>query len=266
MIREINSTDNNHIKTLIKLKNGAKIIEDAKFLVEGWNIIKEALNTLAVVEIITTKEQQDYFITTAPTIPLTIVSEHVANKLKGSVNSQNIFAVLDLNKLKNYNYLDFNTDMLILENVQDPGNMGALLRTALGFNFNNILILGDSVSIFNEKVLRASQGAFLKLNLKVIKTNYLSVLQELATTQAYYLISTGLNQRAVYLDQYSFITKQKIALMFGNEGNGLSSELLTMSQLNLKININPQLESLNVSQASAIIMYEINKQKGGSNV
>lgn len=159
--REINSTQNEHVKLLVKLKEKKYRNELNLALIEGWNIIEEALQQELLVEILTTVPNK-LKLKNVSNVLITICSEPILAKLSQSKNSQNIIGVIDLNKMNNKNNFKANQNILLLENIQDPGNLGTLIRTGLGFNFTNIILYNHTVDIFNDKVLRASQGAIFR--------------------------------------------------------------------------------------------------------
>ncbi|APE74367.1 TrmH family RNA methyltransferase [Spiroplasma citri] len=255
--REINSAQNEHIKLLAKLKEKKYRKEFNLALIEGWNIIDEALQHNLVVEILTTKINQRK-LKNFNNILLTIVSESILTKLSQSKNSQNIIGVIDLTKVKEQNNFQFNQNILLLENIQDPGNVGTLIRTGLGFGFTNIILYNHTVDLFNDKVLRASQGAIFKVAIKEANLIEIKNFQ----LNRYKIITTGLKRQSVFLQDChcQFKQNERYILALGNEGHGLSTTLQEISDYNVQIKINSQLESLNVAQAGTILMYEINRQ------
>ncbi|WP_374696505.1 TrmH family RNA methyltransferase [Spiroplasma endosymbiont of Polydrusus formosus] len=255
--REINSTQNEHIKLLAKLKEKKYRKEFNLALIEGWNIINEALQCGLLIEILTTKTNH-LKLKNLNDVLLTISSEPILTKLSQNKNNQNIVGVIDLQKLIQQNNFDFSQNILLLENIQDPGNLGTLIRTGLGFCFTNIILYNHSVDLFNNKVLRASQGAIFKTAIKEVGLKEIKTLQ----LKHYKIITTGLKQERILLQDCRFNTNERHILALGNEGSGLSTTLQAISDYNVQIKINPQLESLNVAQAGTILMYEINRQMG----
>ena len=142
--------------------------------------------------------------------------------------------------------------ILILDQVQDPGNMGTLIRTAAAFGFNTV-ISDNSVAFYNDNVIRSSQGAIFYLDLlegdisKFIKAN---------PDYSYYStdVKTGSDVRNIK------ISASKIALILGNEGSGVRPEIKQLSDFNLKIPMEST-ESLNVGIAGGILMYELFRRK-----
>ena len=145
------------------------------------------------------------------------------------------------------NKTDITDKVLILDNIQDPGNIGTLIRSAVSFNFNTI-VMENCCDIYSSKVLRATQGAIFKLNIINAKIdNFISSLD------GYKVYGTSL-KNGVGLKTIE--KAQKLAIILGNEGNGVRPELLDMTDKNIFIEIT-NMESLNVGVAGGIIMYEL---------
>ena len=142
---------------------------------------------------------------------------------------------------------DITDKILILDTIQDPGNIGTLIRTAVSFNFNTI-VLENCADIYSSKVLRATQGAIFKLN--IIDTNILEFIKKL---DGYKVYGTSL-KNGLPLKQIE--KADKLAIILGNEGNGVRNEILDKTDKNIFIEIE-NMESLNVGIAGGIIMYEL---------
>ena len=137
--------------------------------------------------------------------------------------------------------------MLLLENIQDPGNLGTLIRTADAFGFKTIIVSPDTVDPYNPKVLRAAQGSHFHLN---ILTRQVS---EAVMAFKGLKIGTSLDD-AVYIDSFNK-PDDDIMLVLGNEGSGLREDTLNMMDINAKIDMVGDSESLNVAIAGAILMH-----------
>lgn len=253
--REIKSTKNEYIKLLVKLKEKKYRKKFNLALIEGWNIIFEALQQELIVEILTTKINQNK-LKNINNILLTITSESILTKLSQNKNNQNIIGVINLNKFNKKNNFKFNKNMLLLENIQDSGNLGTLIRTGLGFNFTNVILYKNTVDLFNNKVIQASQGTIFKIAIKEVDFEEIKKLQ----LKYYKIITTELKQKNIFLQNCKFKKNERYMLALGNEGHGLSTILQTISDYNIKIKINSHLDSINVAQAGTILMYEINRQ------
>ena len=185
------------------------------------------------------------------------VSNEVFAKMSDTRTPQGILAVLrqpeyDLDKLLQQP----NPLFLVLENLQDPGNLGTILRTGEGAGVTGVIISEDSVDIFNPKVIRSTMGSIYRVPF-LYEKNLLQTLEKLHTvgvkTYAAHL------QGRAYYDSFSF--QGPVAFLIGNEGNGLSRELADAASSYLKIPMEGQLESLNAAVSAALLMYEAHRQR-----
>ena len=140
----------------------------------------------------------------------------------------------------------------MLDNINDPGNLGTLIRSSLGFEIDTIVMSHDCVDLYNEKVIRATQGAIFKINIVIEDLNE-SI--KFLKTRDVKIIGTALDS-AKYLQEIKGINKY--AILLGNEARGVKRELLDQTDINVKIEMNNQLESLNVAVAGSILMYYLN--------
>ncbi|QBQ07968.1 RNA methyltransferase, TrmH family [Spiroplasma gladiatoris] len=240
----ITSVKNAYILKLLTLKDKKNQFLNQQYLIEGLNIVNEALKNNVVDTILTTKKHFKSF----DFKNIIEISDNVAKKLSDLKTSQEIFAVCNIknNPITNSNYL-------ILDDIQDPGNLGTLLRSALAFNFKNILCSFNCVSVYNPKVLRAAQGNHFKLNIEYCD---LEKKINLLKNQKLKIISTSLNQTSNFnLDKLD--EQQNYGLILGNEGSGVKQQLTLLSDYNLLLDINSEVDSLNVGVAGSILMYKL---------
>ena len=234
---KISSKDNPLVKYLVRLyENKKERDESNKFIVEGYNLVSEAKKQGLLDKVFSIKEEDDYK-------DAIIVTKDIIKKITNTVTPEGIIAIC--NKKKD---LNLGNKVLYLDSLQDPGNIGTLLRSAVAFNFDTV-ILDECVDLYNPKVIRASQGAIFYLN---ILSNSLSELKSLG----YKIIGTEMFGTA--LNNYKS-NDSKLVLILGNEGHGVRSEYLEFSDINLTIPMN-SIESLNVGVAGSILMYELNKK------
>jgi len=229
----IESLTNNKIKYTTKLKLKKYRTENHQFLVEGEHLIEEAIKSNLVDYIFTTKDT-DY------DVPSYRVSEKVMKKL----SDLNLSEVAVCNKPKTIKQSD---RILILDGVQDPGNLGTLIRSAAAFGFNTILY-ENTVDCYNEKVIRSSQGALFYVNL--IEVDLIEFMK--ANKEIHYYgtnVQNGNNLKAIKFNQ------DKLAIILGNEGFGVRKSIQDLVNTNINI---PMLdtESLNVGVAGGILMYQ----------
>lgn len=247
-MKEINSNNNAYIKDLMKLKEHKYRVLNKMFLVEGFHLVKEAYNKHLLKQVLFIKEND---ISEFKDIDCIKVNNDIIKSLSDTTTPQNIIGLCNIKDYK-IDYKEIN-HILILDNVSDPGNVGTLIRSALGFNIDLIILSNNSVDVYNGKVVRSTQGAIFSLpiiyrNLKeeidILKQNNIKV------------IGTTLDS-SIDLDKIKKL--DKYAIILGNEANGIEKEIKQLTDINVIIPINPKLESLNVSIAGAIVMYELSK-------
>lgn len=241
----IKSTANEKIKYIKKLKQKKYRDLNSQFIIEGEHLVEEALKYNALKTIVTTN--YDYL---NKDLEVIYVDYKVMDILSNYKSSSMYLGIADYLNHK----LDYSRSLVVLDNIQDPGNVGTIMRNALAFDLKNIILSDNTVDIYNPKVIQASQGAFFDLNIKVAN---LSAEINILKQNEYLLIGTALNN-SVQLKK-STENCGKVAFFFGNEGQGLSSDVLNKMDINYHIKIN-NIESLNVASASAIIFYQFHSK------
>ncbi len=232
----IESLTNSRVKYATKLKQKKYRTETNQFLVEGEHLVEESIKSGLAEYIFTTVEKQ------YGKVPSYLVSPEVFLKLSDLNNAEGVIAVSN----KNTNH-GLSSNILILDGIQDPGNLGTLIRSAAAFGFKTI-ISENSVDYYNEKVIRSSQGAVFYTNLfEKSLTEFIQTHKEYTYFGTNVLSGTDLKK----VD----FQKDKIAIILGNEGSGVREEIQNLLNVNIHI---PMLktESLNVGVAGGILMYE----------
>ena len=233
---EITSLTNTKVKNWQKLKQKKYREEFQEFLIEGKHLLEAAQALNIVKAIITTKEHQVKYEADV------VVSENVFLKLASTVSGAEVIGVCryyesEVKDLKR---------VLILDNIQDPGNVGSMVRSAVAFGYDEIFLF-NSVDKYHPKFLRASQGANFKIN---IISGDIKLYIEKLKIEGFKIYLTSGYSKASYLEVKN---KGKIALVFGNEGQGVSEEVFALVKSSLKIPI-VSVESLNVASAAAILL------------
>ncbi|MCI6014342.1 MAG: RNA methyltransferase [Coprobacillus sp.] len=241
-MKEITSVNNPLIKELIKLKQKKYRDKEKKFIVEGYNIIEEAKDYITLI-ITSSKEDENIL----PNVEHILVPKEIIGKLSETVTPQGIIGICNYVTSRE----NFEGNVLVLDGLQDPGNIGTLIRTAICFDFNTIYITDNSCDIYNEKVLRATQGGIFNVN--IIRKNINDIIDDLKK-KGYYIVGTSL-KNGIPLNDINF--KNLNAIILGNEGNGVSKETIERSNINAYIPINTSMESLNVAIAGGIIMNKV---------
>lgn len=262
----ITSKDNSTIKEIKKLKE--KKYRKEKFLVEGIKMVKEAIQENADIELIVLREGTKLDIYNDNdnkrkelkfnTIE---VSEKVFNELTDVVAPQGVLAVI---KKKNNNQaeknisesIDYNADyILALDGIQDPGNLGTILRTADSANLKQILVSKDTVDAFSPKVIRSTMGAIYRINVIEVD-NLVEALKE-TKKNGFEIVTTDLQtDKSIYDINYN-----KKVVVIGNEANGVTKEVKEVADYKVKIPMLGKTESLNASVAAGIMIYEYVRTK-----
>lgn len=235
---------NNKIKDIKKLNQKKYRDRENLFLVEGEHLVLEAYKKGVIKELIL--EQNTIFPLDVPTI---YVTNDVLNYISELETPQNVMAVC--NKIVEKEEL--NDRILILDGIQDPGNLGTIIRSAVAFNIDTVILSNDTVDLYNSKVVRASQGLLFHLN--IIKKDLLEILPFLKEND-YKIIGT----KVTHGNSLKTLAKsKKFAIIMGNEGNGIKEETEELCDEFVYIDMNPNCESLNVGVAASIILYELDK-------
>lgn len=229
----ITSVDNPKIKLIQKLSMSKNRKLEQLFVVEGKHLVEEAKKSELLLEAFSIEEKDGY----------TQVSEQIMKKICKTATT-----ISELGICKFFKSEALSSKILILDGIQDPGNMGTLMRSAVAFGFTTIFVGDGSVDIYNDKVIRASQGAIFKLNF--LFGEVASFIQSL---EGYSVFGTNVI-RGTLLEEV--LLPPKIAIVLGNEGNGISNEVEALKLDNIYIPIE-NTESLNVAIAGSIIMYEL---------
>lgn len=234
----ITSTTNNTIKMLIKLKQKKYRDETGYYLIEGEHLVEEALKAEQVEMLISTKSIDSE-------LSLIEVSNEVMTKLAFTKSPQSIMAKC---VIKKENKLVDGKRYLILDDLQDPGNIGTLIRTALAFSVDQVILSNKCVDLYNDKLLRSMQGA--NFHISCMYGDLKEVIPELQANGVVVIGSALENGKNIN----EIATCEKMAFVVGNEGNGMNKEILAICDEIGYIPID-MIESLNVAVAGSIMMY-----------
>lgn len=240
----ITSLNNEHIKEILKLKEKKYRDLSNTFLIEGRHLVLEAHREKKIVELIL--EQDELFPLDTNTL---YVSSNVMKKLSDLKTPSNVMAVV-----KKIDEKEVGEKILILDNIQDPGNLGAIIRSAVAFNFDTIALSPKTVDLYNPKVVRSTQGMMFHIN--IIIREPVSFINELKN-EGYKIVGTKVTNGVDVRDSKTY---SHFALIIGNEGKGMSEELSELCDEYLYIKMNDQCESLNAAVAASILMYEISNK------
>lgn len=229
----IKSSKNNLIKMINKLKKKKFRNEKNLFLIETRKMIDEAIKSNRNIEYIIQKESNELVYDNS-----IFIEDKLFNEISNLVTPDGYMAIVS-----KYNEDKLSENILILDNIQDPGNMGTLIRSAEAFGYNTIISI-NSVDYYNEKVLRSTMGSIFRLNL--IETNY----EFINTLNDYKIYIADMNGE----DFREIESSQKKAIVIGNEGNGISEEIKKIPHKLVKIPMQGKVESLNAAVSGSILM------------
>ena len=242
----ITSLENDKIKELIKLKQRKYRKKTNKYLVEGEHLVLEACKSgdleLLILEqdTIFPIEQQALYVT-----------PEIISKISSLETPTNVLGLCKVKEEK-----DIGNRILLLDGIQDPGNLGTIVRSAKAFNIDTIVLGKGCVDLYNSKTLRACQG--MNFHLNIIERDLLEFIPKLkengipvyATNVTHGMDIKTLKEK----------DKELFALILGNEGNGVSEEVLDMADKYIYIKMNKDVESLNVAVAGSILLYELDNK------
>ena len=234
---KIESLSNAKVKNWNKLKEKKYRDEAGLFLIEGDHLIKEALKKQMVVSTIGLNETYDY-----------TVNPEILKKLSSQKSGVKEIAVVKKIEEKKVE----GDKILILDNIQDPGNLGTIIRSAVAFNISTIILSDDCVDLYNDKVIRSSEGMIFNIN--IVRKKLIEIIPKLKKN-GYTVYATTVNGNGY------FENDSKIALVIGNEGNGIKKDILSLCDKNITIKINKDCERLNAGVAASILMYELGVKK-----
>ncbi|HOZ54822.1 MAG TPA: RNA methyltransferase [Clostridia bacterium] len=250
----ITSKDNEYIKEIKKLQEKKYRDLYKKFIVEGNRIIEDAIKENANIETIVicedcVKNLDKKLMYEIAKYNCLYVSEKVFNSLTDVTNPQGILAVVSINRNKNkIEYLD--DIIVVLDGIQDPGNLGTILRTVDSADLKQIIVSENTADCYNPKVVRSTMGGIFRVN--VIKSdNLVKDLLEIKKQGFDVVVSSLDAEKSVYDIKFS-----KKVIVIGNEANGVSKDIMEIADIKAKIPMLGKTESLNASVAAGIFIYE----------
>lgn len=235
---EITSSSNEKVKAWQKLKQKKYRDLEGLFLIEDEHLINEALSHHLVKEIITSDSSLTY------PVPTFYVSDHIMKLLTDQVSGSKVIGVS-----KKIEEQEIKGNLIILDNIQDPGNLGTIIRSAVAFNFKTLVLSKETVDLYNPKVIRATEGMLFNLN--IIRTDIIPFLKNLSSN--YLKVTTDVKMGK----DIKNIDKKEIALVIGNEGKGVREEVANLCDEKVHIKMNESCESLNAGISASILMYEV---------
>jgi len=250
----IKSNSNFKVKLLRNLKSKKYRYQHEMYLVEGYQISLDYLKYSKNIEFAVISEEFEKLNDLRKLkegLEIHIVDKYIFDKISDTKNSQGIILVVNFEDYKIEEIIN-KKNLVLIDGIQDPGNLGTIIRTCDAFNVGGVLTLENTVDLYNNKTVRASMGSIPRLPVVVCDSNY-EVLEKLKMSGFKVLSSTP----RYNIDIKNLDCKEKIALVIGNEGSGVSEKIINVSDDLVGINMKGDIESLNAGIAAGILIYEI---------
>lgn len=246
----IESKNNSLYKNIKKLKEKKTRMQEGKYLIEGLRFVDEAFKSNVSIEtVLYTQEfleKHGDFLVDKEIEDKIVLSSSLLKELSFTGTPQGIMAIV---KMENKSLKNGDTVVLV-DKVQDPGNMGTIIRTAHAIGAAGIITTKGTVDIYNDKTLRSTMGSIFYL--PVIEDDNLELISKLKN-EGYRLMVSSLQGKKDFFEEN---LNGNIIVAVGNEGNGVSEEIYNLSDVKVKIPMPGNAESLNVAVATSIMLYE----------
>ncbi len=257
----ITSKDNEKIKEIRKLKEKKFRDLNKQYIIEGIKLIQEAIYEKVNIDSIVVCEDclqnntiEQSLLYEIAKFNCIYVSQKIFELLTEVKNPQGILAVI--NRDLKAEQIDYTQDIIVaLDDIQDPGNLGTILRTIDSVGLSQIVMSKNTADVYNSKVVRSTMGAIFRI--KIIQVDELNKTLKEMKKHKYQVLCTSLKtENSIYDIDYN-----KKVIVIGNEANGVSKEILEMADTKIKIPMLGKTESLNASVATGVILYEYVRQK-----
>ena len=242
----ITSLENKKVKEVIKLHNKKYRDLTNTFIVETQHLVEEAekygiVKELFIVEDDFVDRNDTYFVT-----------KEIMKKMSTMESPSNILAVCEKSNSKEI----IGDKILLLDEIQDPGNLGTIIRSSVAFGVTTIVLSRDTVDLYNPKVIRATEGMFCHINIITMDLEEaIKIIKEKGIIIYGTNVVSGTNIKEIS-------NVSSFALIVGNEGNGVKKHIQLLCDDNLYIPMNDNVESLNVGIACSILLYELRSKNG----
>ncbi|MDK0978162.1 TrmH family RNA methyltransferase [Clostridium perfringens] len=248
---EIESKNNNLFKEIKKLKEKKHRIKSNKYLIEGLRFVEEAIKSKVSIDSIIFTESfkeknPELFLKINENIKLIQMNEALLKQLCSTENPQGIVGVINMQNKE----LKSGELVVLVDKVQDPGNMGTIIRTAHAAGAAGIVMTKGTVDIYNDKTLRSTMGSIFYI--PIVEDDSLDFVKSLKK-EGYKLVVSSLQGKNNFFEEN---LQGKVMIAVGNEGNGVSNEVYDIADIKVKIPMPGEAESLNVAVATSIMIYE----------
>lgn len=256
-MREIRSKDNRIVKRCEQLSMRKYRDQFGLYLIEGENLLAEAVKNHARIETVLLREGCQKSLPPQVADRTFLVDARIFDKLAQTVTSQGILAVVAKEAARKEDFINLpGSNFIVLDRLQDPGNIGTILRTADAAGYKLAILMKGTADVYAPKVVRAATGSLFRM--PVVSMASAKELAEFTGAAGKKLTATCLDARRWYYDED---LTHDIALIIGNEGNGISRDLIESSDIQIKIPMQGNIESLNAAVAAGVLMYEAMRGK-----
>jgi len=259
-VQLITSKENNTIKDIKKLKEKKYRSEAGRFIIEGFRFVEEGLKSSFTIDKVVVRESvldkfkekfADYI--NANEEKIFVVSDSIFKGISSTENSQGVLAVV---RMDNEVHESKDGIYILIDKVQDPGNLGTIIRTAHSAGCTGIIMTKGTVDLYNEKTLRSTMGSIF--NITIIHENEELEFTKKLLNEKYNLVCSSLQTDKNF---YEVDLVENAIIAVGNEGNGISDEVMNLATKKVKIPMLGNAESLNVAIAASIMIYEGVRQR-----
>lgn len=255
----ITSMQNTKIKNLVQLIKKAKYRNEKKvFVIEGKKMFlespKESIESIYISESLYNRKELNEILMDCT---YEVVKDEIFQKVSDTKTPQGIMCVI---RQKQYVLEEIiscnNPHLILLEDLQDPGNVGTIIRTAEGAGVTGVILSKNSVDIYNPKTIRSTMGSVFRMPFLYVEDFFETLIK---------IKKTGIKIYAAALDGERFYDEENysdsIGFLIGNEGKGLSSKALNLAEAHIKIPMEGKVESLNAAVAATVLIYEAYRQR-----
>lgn len=259
MVKKIISRSNNAIKNAAKLlKSSRERKKQGLFIIEGAKLLDEVIkNNIKISQVFFTerfklKNQNIVNELNKECTQLYEIDKSLIKYISENTTPQEVICIC---KTPSKNNIELEGKILILENIQNPGNMGAIIRSAKAFGIKTIVLSSDCCDVYSPKVLRAAMGGVFDLN--IVLSDDIGDLLIRLKANGYKTYASVVDKGAFIINKINFTSKS--AVVIGNEGNGITDKIKNLCDIKFTLPINKSSESLNAAIAASIIMWEMTK-------
>ena len=261
-MQRISSKENEFVKHIKKLKDKKYREQNNEYIIEGVKLVQEAVQEGAKIKQIVICEECEQTGLISKELMYEIakyeciyVTQKIFNNITDVKNPQGVLAVIERPDKEN-NEIDYTEDVIVvLDDIQDPGNLGTILRTVDSIGLRQIVVSKGTADAYNPKVVRSTMGAIFRINIIEVE-DLEKALKEMKRHKYKTVVTTPNTQQTIYEIDYN-----KKVIIIGNEANGVKEEIIEKADEKVKIPMMGKTESLNASVATAVVLYEYIRQK-----